>query len=237
MARQDPSVGLLSPSVTEAKSLQSAVDKPPTVESAITLALQQSNSPAASTISSNQFKITKSGSRVAVIMLARPAYRLGEVVPITIDFHSSDLRCHSLHVTLESSEQVDSTIALRSQASISRVSRKVHATQDVCCISTDRMSINLAIPTTATPEFLTSGIRLDWYLRCEFVTVSQDDDGQGRHGSGQDLLEEVAEDERGSVLAAIQATACETFDVQLPIRVYGDKRGLDERFGIRESPI
>ncbi|KAL9011245.1 MAG: hypothetical protein Q9173_003893 [Seirophora scorigena] len=235
MPHQDPSVGLLSPSVTEVKSPNSAMDEPPTVESAITLAIQQSNSPAK--ISSNRFEITKGGSRVAVIMLARPAYRLGEVIPMMINFHRSDIRCYSLHVTLESSERVDSTIALRSQTSISRVSRKVYATQYFCSISTDRMSINMAIPTTATPEFITSGISLDWCLRCEFVTDSQDDDGQGTNATVHDLLEEVAEDERGSVLAAIQATACETFDVQLPLRIYGDKRGYNGRCGKREAPI
>ncbi|KAI4119369.1 MAG: hypothetical protein LQ345_000748 [Seirophora villosa] len=237
MPHQDPSVGLLSPSVTEVKNPNSAVDEPPTVESAITLAIQQSNSPAPVKISPNRFKITKGGSRVAVVMLARPAYRLGEVIPMMIDFHRSDIRCYSLHVTLESSERVDSTIALRSQTSISRISRKVHAAQHFCSISTDRMSINLAIPTTATPEFITSGISLDWYLRCEFVTDSQDDDEKGTNATVHDLLEEVAEDERGSVVAAIQARPCESFDVQLPIRIYGEKRGHNERCWKREAPI
>lgn len=237
MPSQDPSGGLLSPSATESLGLENAVEEPGTVESTITLAIQQSNSSMPSKLSANRFEITRSGNRVAVIMIARPAYRLGEVIPITVDFHDSDIRCYSLRVTLETSEHIDPTIALRSQASISRISRKIHAIQHSSCISVERVSFGLAIPNNSTPEFITSGISLDWCLRCEFVTGTQDDDEQGIDGSTHGLLEEVAEDERGTVLAAIQAMPCETFDVQLPLRVYGDKNSLDDSHRIQESPI
>lgn len=233
----EPSGRLLSPSVTEATGAESAVEEPATVESAITLAIQKSNSPAPSKLSANRFEITRSGHRMAVIMLARPAYRLGEVVPITVDFSKSDVQCYSLCVTLESSERIDAAIALRSQASISRISRRVHTIQHRACISADRVSLSLAIPNASTPEFITSGISLYWCLRCDFVTATQEEGELGNDGNGHSLLEEVAKDERGSVSAAIQALPCETFDVQLPLRVYGDKKSLDDCFSIQERAI
>ncbi|KAL8904608.1 MAG: hypothetical protein Q9207_003163 [Kuettlingeria erythrocarpa] len=55
--------------------------------------------------------------------------------------------------------------------------------------------------------------------------------------TGHGLLEDVAEDERGSVSAALQAMSCETFDVQLPLRLYGDKRSLDDSSSMQERAI
>ncbi|KAL8748234.1 MAG: hypothetical protein Q9184_007481 [Pyrenodesmia sp. 2 TL-2023] len=233
----EPSGGLLSPSTTEATKIERAVEEPATVESAITLAIQRSNFSAPSKLSANRFEITRSGHQMAVIMLARPAYRLGEVVPITVDFGKSDVQCYSLCVTLESSERIDATIALRSQASISRISRRVHAIQHRACVSADRIFLSLAIPNASTPEFITSGISLYWCLRCEFVTGAQEEGERENNGNGHSLLEEVGKDERGSVSAAIQAMPCETFDVQLPLRVYGDKKSLDDCFSIQERAI
>lgn len=232
-----PSGGLLSPSATEATKAESAVEEPATVESAIALAIQRSNFPAPSKLSANQFEITRSGHQMAVIMLARPAYRLGEVVPITVDFSKSDVQCYSLCVTLESSERIDAAIALRSQASISRISRRVHTIQHRACISADRIFLSLAIPNASTPEFITSGISLYWCLRFEFVTGTQEEGERENDENGHSLLEDVAQDERGSVAAAIQAVPCETFDVQLPLRVYGDKKSLDDCFSIQERAI
>ncbi|KAI4158147.1 MAG: hypothetical protein L6R39_000532 [Caloplaca ligustica] len=236
MPRQGPGGGLLSPSATEPKS-ESATEDVATVESEITRAIQQSNAPMPSKVSANRFEIKRSGHRVAVIMLARPAYRLGEVIPIIVDLHTADIHCYSLHVTLETSERIDPTIAVRSQASISRISRKIHALQHESSISAHRMFFSLAIPNNATPEFVTSGVSLEWCLRCEFVTETRENDEQEIEEGPKGLLEEVAEDERGVGLAAVQAMQCEAFDVQLPLRVYGDRKGFDDNYRIQESPI
>lgn len=234
---QEPSDGLLSPSAIETKTAESVAEEPATVENAITLAIQKSNFLAPSKLSASRFEITRSGHRMAVIMLARPAYRMGEVIPVTIDFRKSDVRCYSLCVTLESSECIDAAIALRSQASISRISRRVHSIQHRPCISADRVFLSLAIPNNSTPEFITSGISLSWSLRFEFITGTQEEGEREIDGTGHSLLEKVAEDERGSVSAALQAMWCETFDVQLPLRLYGDKRSLGDSSSIQECAI
>ncbi|KAL8721516.1 MAG: hypothetical protein Q9225_001815 [Loekoesia sp. 1 TL-2023] len=235
--RRESGVGLLSPSAAEAKSTMGPVEEPATVEGAITLAVQQSNSPTPSKLRANRFEIARSGNRVAVIMLARPAYRLGEVISLTVDFHKSDIQCYSLRVALETAERLDPTIALRSQASISRISRKVYATQHESSISADRLCFSLTIPSSSTPEFITSGVSLEWILRCEFVTDAQFDREDSYDENSDNLLEKITEDERGSVSAAIQTMSCETFEVQLPLRVYGDTRGFDDNFKVEECLI
>ncbi|KAL9024408.1 MAG: hypothetical protein Q9196_006538 [Gyalolechia fulgens] len=230
-------IELCSPLATGAKSPIGPVQEPATVEDAITLAIQQSNTLRASKLSANRYEIARSGNRVAAIMLARPAYRLGEVVPITIDFENSDLQCYSLRVSLETTERVDSAIALRSQASITRISRKVHSTQHDASISADRVCFCLAIPSNATPEFRTSGVSLEWILRCEFVTTNHVDPVEEFEEVLDDLLEQVAGDERGSVFAAVRAMSCEVFEVQLPLAVYGDARGFDDSSRVKQCPI
>ncbi|KAK4697132.1 hypothetical protein P7C71_g893, partial [Lecanoromycetidae sp. Uapishka_2] len=91
------------------------------------------------------------------------------------------------------------------------------------------------IPGTATPEFITSGISLEWSLRFEFVT-GRVGDVEESDESPDDLMEEVARDERGSVNAAVQVLPCETFDVSVPLRVYGAV-GFDEKTEAGEFPI
>ncbi|KAL8738138.1 MAG: hypothetical protein Q9181_001044 [Wetmoreana brouardii] len=235
--RQDSNLGLLSPAATEARSLVVVQEEFATVEEAITSAIHQSISVKPSKLSTTRFEISRSGSRVAVIMLARPAYRLGEVIPMTVDLHKSDIQCFSLHVTLETAEHVDPSIALRSQASISRVSRKIHATQHESTISATRVCFSLAIPSNSTPEFITSGVSLEWSLRFEFVTSNRTESEEDPDGAPHGLLEEVAEDERGSVLAAVQAMSCESFDVTLPLRVYGDISSSDGNFQVQEGSL
>ena len=36
------------------------------------------------------------------------------------------------------------------------------------------------------------------------------------------LLESVVSDDRGSILAAVEMLQCETFEISIPITVYGD---------------
>ncbi|KAL8675977.1 MAG: hypothetical protein Q9186_007454 [Xanthomendoza sp. 1 TL-2023] len=222
-SRRDSSLGLLSPSATGAQSPIVGRGEPATMEGAISLAIQRSNSGTTSKLSVNRFEIFRSGNRVAIIMLARPAYRLGEVVPVVVDFHESEIRCLGLRVTLETSEHVDPDIALRSSASILRVSRRIFATQHESTISADRVNFNLAIPNSSTPEFITSGVNLEWKLRFEYMTMDQ-----AVGGDVPELLEEVVEDERGTVSVAVETMPCETFEVTLPLHVYGGISKFDD---------
>lgn len=228
--RQNSSLGLLSPTDAPHSRRQSSVDEPTTAKDAIDMAILRSNIATEAQQSANRFEIARSGKRVAVIMLARPAYRLGETITAAIDFTNAQIPCYAIHASLETSEKVDNSIALRSEASILRVTRKVHVSHSESALFARRVVFSPTIPVSATPEFITSGVSLDWRVRVEFVTPRLlGDTGQ----SYADLLEEVSSDDRGVVLAAAEALDCESFEIAVPLRVYGALAGNSER---EESP-
>ncbi len=227
---------LLSPTEEEARSMAPIVQQPSTTKESIDLAILRSNTSTSTKKSANRFEISRSGERVAIIMLARPAYRLGESVPVAIDFSESDVSCYALHGTLESSETIDPAIALRSKASVQRVTRRTHATQYESTISAQRVLFTPVIPASAAPDFITSGVNHEWRLRFEFVT-SRPGEMEGLEEGFDDLMEEVTRDDRGSVKAAVQGLPCETFDVTVPLRVYGAVAGFDENAESGDFPI
>ena len=234
--RQNSSLGLLSPTESGQRSFTTVEEELGTAKDAIDRAILQSNSRLSSKRSPNRFEIMRSGYRVAVIILGRPAYRLGETIIATVDFQNADISCRSLNTTLETSEVVDPAIALRSKASVQRATRRIHASQSESTIFATRAVFSPIIPSNATPDFITSGVNLEWKLRFEFVT-SQEREDADLHDSFDDLLEEVARDDRGLVMAAVPGLLCETFDVTVPLRVYGAAAGFRENTDIEEFPI
>ncbi|KAF9698644.1 hypothetical protein EKO04_003595 [Ascochyta lentis] len=222
--RQNSSMGLLSPTDTLPGRSSIAEDHSQTMKESIDMAILRSNLTGAANQSANRFEIARSGRRVAVIMLARPAYRLGETMSAVIDFSDSHIPCYSVHISLETSEKVDPAIALRSNASIYRVTKKAHASFSGNALFAQKLAFSPTIPPNATPEFITSGISLEWKLRIEFITprVTHDDGGVQ---SFDDLLEEISSDDRGVILAAAQRLPAESFEVQVPIKVYGAVTG------------
>ncbi|KAJ4297485.1 Golgi membrane exchange factor (Ric1p-Rgp1p) subunit [Kalmusia sp. IMI 367209] len=234
--RQNSSMGLLSPTETIPGRSSSIAHEPHTMKEAIDLAILRSNLTGATNQSANRFEIARSGRRVAVIMLARPAYRLGETMSAVIDFTNSDIPTYSLHVSLESSEKVDPAIALRSNASIYRVTRKVHASFSENALYSQRLSFSPTIPPSATPEFITSGVSLEWKLRVEFITprLTHED---GEQAYWDDLLEEVGVDDRGVILAAAERLPAESFEVMVPVRIYGAVSGAVEAKDEEGMPV
>lgn len=234
--RVESGLGLLSPTEIDSRSHTPMSEEPSTMRESIDLAILRSNIATSMNRSANRFEITRSGERVAVILLARPAYRLGEAVPLAVDFQDSDIFCYSLHATLETAETIDPAIALRSKASIQRVTRRIHASQFESTISARKVLFSPIIPIASTPEFITSGINLEWKLRFEFVTSRLGDAEELEEGI-EGLMEEVARDERGSVQAAVQGLPCETFEVAVPLRVYGATAKFDEKTEAGEISI
>ena len=219
-SRLKSGLSLLSPTDIDSQTHTPMSEEPSSMKESIDIAILKSNTATSSNCSANRFEITRSGERIAVILLARPAYRLGEVVPIAVDFQDSGVSCYSLHATLESAETIDPAIALRSKASVERATRRIYASQFEFAISARKIFFSPIIPTASTPEFVTSGINLEWKLRFEFVTTRLGDADELVEET-RGLMEEVAKDERGSVHAAMQLLPCETFDVTVPLRVYG----------------
>lgn len=233
---QPSNSGLLSPTEAESRYVPPIIDNPSMevmVDSAI---MNSSNATSNAKRTVNRYEITKSGGKVAIIVLTRSAYRLGETVPVAIDFYDSRVPCYSLHASLETSENIDQAIALRSKASIQRVTRRVHASHFQSTVSAERVLFNPMIPASAVPEFITTGVSLEWKLRFEFVT----DRSRDPEVLGEDYIEPfevVARDERGCAKAAIQGLFCETFDVTIPLRVYGAIANFDEQIGSVDFPV
>lgn len=248
--------GLLSPSATSLPRRQSTfslndedLSSPTgthsptfaTAKEAIDLAIMRANLTRPAQQSANRFEIARNGRRVGVVMLARPAYRLGEIVTLAIDFSGGDIPCYAVHFALETAERVDPSLALRSEASVHRVTRKVLVSSSEVALYARRVVFCPTIPTSATPEFMTSGVSLEWKIRVEFV-VPVPEEGEGeeqgrsdeeeggsggeRRGSvaqgGHPLLEEISRDDKGGlVLVAAENLVCESFEVAVPLRVYG----------------
>ncbi|EHK16739.1 uncharacterized protein TRIVIDRAFT_195623 [Trichoderma virens Gv29-8] len=215
---------LLSPTATPdlRRLSSSSFDDTTSAKEAIRLAIMKSNLTGQGQQSANRFEIARNGQRVGVVMLTRPAYRLGEVVTMVIDLSDADIPCYAVHATLESSEKIDSTLALRSDSSIHRVTRKVYVASSESTLFTRRVVFTPTIPISATPEFVTSGISFEWKIRVEFVVPSQGHDALRGQQTPFPLLEQISRDDKGGlVLVAVENLACESFDVPVPLRVYG----------------
>ena len=77
--------------------------------------------------SGNRFEIARNGVQVAVVVVDRPLHRLGETVTCVIDFSGAQVHCASVHASLETTEKVNASLAVRSTATISRVTKRVYA--------------------------------------------------------------------------------------------------------------
>ncbi|QSZ36540.1 hypothetical protein DSL72_006420 [Monilinia vaccinii-corymbosi] len=227
--RGNSSLGLTSPTEALGPWRQSVIEEPATAKEAIDMAILRSNIATESQQSANRFEIARGGKRVAVVMLARPAYRLGETITAAIEFTDAGIPCYAIHCALETSEKVDHSIALRSEASIFRFTRRVHVSHSESTLFARRSVFTPTIPVTATPEFITSGVSLDWRIRIEFVTPRLATVDDEVIDLSPKLLEEYTNDERGVVYAAVQGLECESFEVAVPIRVYGALAGTTER--------
>ncbi|KAH0499088.1 hypothetical protein TgHK011_006304 [Trichoderma gracile] len=216
---------LLSPTATPdlRRLSSSSFEETTSAKEAIRLAIMKSNQTNQGQQSASRFEIARNGRRVGVVMLTRPAYRLGEVVTMVIDFADADVPCYAVHATLESSERIlDSSLALRSDSSIHRVTRKVYVASSESTLFTRRVVFTPTIPISATPEFVTSAISFEWKIRVEFVVPSQGHDASKGQQTPYPLLEQISRDEKGGlVLVAVENLSCESFDVPVPLRVYG----------------
>ncbi|OBT57800.1 hypothetical protein VE04_01539 [Pseudogymnoascus sp. 24MN13] len=231
--RQQPDPSLLSPTANLQRRRLSSIPGPASAKEAIDMAILRSNLATDMQQSANRFEIARGGQRIAVVMLARPAYRLGETVTAIIEFADAEIACYAVHASLESSEKVDQSIALRSDASINRVTRKTHASHSESALFARRIVFSPSIPVASTPSFITSGVSLDWKILIEFVTPRVDRTKEGNPTYDSELLEEVSRDDRGAVLAAAETLNCESFEIAVPLRVYGavssnDKEGVEE---------
>ena len=230
--RQDSSLGLLSPTEFMPGDRPAIMGDGMSSKEIIDYAILRGNAPAFSNLSPNRFQIQRGPERVAVILLARASYRLGETIYAVIDFQDADVPCLSVHITVESSEAIDPTLALRSSSSVKRATQRVHAIGSEHTVCAQRATFAATVPINATPAFITSGVSLEWGLRFEFVTLKAN-----RDETPEGLMEDVGEDDGQRSFAAVETFLCDSFDVVVPITVYGASGGSDEHVQVGGFPI
>ncbi|CAG7983624.1 unnamed protein product [Penicillium salamii] len=222
LARRARSNTLFPPGALPAR--RASVDGLPqllTSKDIIDFAILRSNQAVNSRRSPNRFEIAREGKRIAVVVLNRPVHRLGETIIATLDFGNATIPCYAVRASLETSEKVTPTLAIRSNASIHRTTRRIHASLFENTLHATRVAFSPAIPISATPSIVTSGVTLEWELRFEFVTSNGHRD-VGPGPSGARLLESLSSDDRGTVLSAMEHLNCDSFEIAIPLTVYGE---------------
>ncbi|TKY84508.1 hypothetical protein EX895_006409 [Sporisorium graminicola] len=147
----------------------------------------------ARTSSKVTYDISKDGKVAAVLTLVRSRYRLGETITgvININNHQSLARIARMSATLETFEEVQPSIATLPPGRLQRATKIVHAEHHESVLDKGRASFSLCVPSGASPEFVTSGVKLNWLVRLSFLTVSAvkaDNDKNTDEVQGQNKL-------------------------------------------------
>ncbi|KAK7009704.1 RAB6A-GEF complex partner protein 2-like isoform X1 [Biomphalaria glabrata] len=115
----------------------------------------------------HSYNITNARGRVAKFLLFKQAYKLGEDIVGMFDFSVGTVTCVQYSVTLQSEEQVSEECRRRLSQGTAVTSYVKH--QEMC-LHTVRTHMNIPIPLTATPGFMTDIVCQRWRLHFEFVT-------------------------------------------------------------------
>ncbi|KAI8084935.1 Rgp1-domain-containing protein [Halteromyces radiatus] len=174
------------------------------------------------------YDLCKNNQRVAKLQLTKMAHRLGEPVLGILDFSEASLSTYKVSIFLESHEIVESSISLRQPEHIARVSRKCHSEFHTFCLNHRRLAFSLPIPTTASPEFQTTGVKLQYNLKFEFITNNQTRINQNQTSiSSSSPYLSINIDERHQHFQAQPQVQVSNFDCHIPIKVYGSPNGSD----------
>ncbi|KAG4091879.1 Rgp1-domain-containing protein [Neocallimastix lanati (nom. inval.)] len=160
------------------------------------------------------YEICKDNENVAQLLFTRSVYRLGESIIGIIKFKTNALRCYQVTTYLETHEQIEYPYALRSKGKGGRVTKKVIAQQQDFCLNNSKIFVELPIPLYATPEFNINAVNLNWFLRFEFIT-----------SSNEKIMNIDSKNNNFIHASGITNSNVEYFDCKVPIKVYGSKYG------------
>lgn len=117
------------------------------------------------------YDINKDGYLVASLTLVKSAYRLGETVNGSVVINSGDGRVLRVSARLETHELIETTISTRPAPQVRQITRRLHAEHHETTLDSARVGFALAIPSGATPDFGTSGVKLQWSVRLLFLVI------------------------------------------------------------------
>ncbi|GAA6029152.1 hypothetical protein JCM8097_001625 [Rhodosporidiobolus ruineniae] len=125
------------------------------------------------------YDINKDGYQVASLTLVKSAYRLGETVNGSVVINSGEGRVLRVSARLETHELVETSIATMPAPRMRQITRRLHAEHHEMVLDSARVGFALAIPSGATPDFGTSGVKLQWSVRLSFLVIPPSPDAGG----------------------------------------------------------
>lgn len=137
------------------------------------------------------YDINKDGFMVASLTLVKSAYRLGETVNGSVVVNSGDGRVlrvsyiicifyssstntfclKQVSARLETHELIETSISTKTAPQIRQITRRLHSEYHETTLDSARVGFALAIPSGATPDFATSGVKLQWSVRLSFLVI------------------------------------------------------------------
>lgn len=72
---------------------------------------------------------------------------------------------------LETHELIETSIATKSAPQVRQITRRLHSEHHETTLDSARIGFALAIPSGATPDFATSGVKLQWSVRLSFLVI------------------------------------------------------------------
>jgi hypothetical protein len=117
------------------------------------------------------FEIGKNGITVATLTLPRTTFKLGETIEGIIDLEDGIIKCYQVYLTLnglmmqvksslESAEDIDPSVSVRSQSSIYRATRRIYSSKSEFTTFARQIQFAFEIPSSIAPSFETSLGRL-----------------------------------------------------------------------------
>lgn len=152
---------------------------------------------------------------MAQVVLIKSNYKLGESVIGVIHFDNNILPVYRMSVTLESQEVIEPSIAYKSSAASAKLTKKQYGGHHESVVNTMRTSFNLTIPPSASPEFTTTGVSLQWGVHFEFA-ISQ----AGISRMREQTMVVLSQDDRLANYHAVPSLQAETFECKIGIKVY-----------------
>ncbi|GAA5975307.1 hypothetical protein JCM5350_006423 [Sporobolomyces pararoseus] len=117
------------------------------------------------------YDINKDGYLVAQLTLVKSAYRLGETVNGSVMINSGEGRVLRVSARLETHELVETSISAKTAVQTRQITRRLHSEHHEATLDSARLGFALAIPSGATPDFGTSGVKLQWSVRLSFLVI------------------------------------------------------------------
>ncbi len=109
-----------------------------------------------------------------MLTLIKSKFRLGDSIQgvVTINGSRAAARIVRLAVHLESHEEIQPDVATLPSARTLKMTKRTVASHHESTLDAGQVSFSLPIPSGATPDFHTSGVKLVWTMRLSLLTLA-----------------------------------------------------------------